>query len=404
MATFAFKAVDLSGVPTRGELDADDKQAVTSQLRAKGLIVLDVEERKTTDIGDYLGRFKRVKAQELTIATRQLATMISSGMSLLRSLYVLEEQARSDKFREAITQVRMDVEAGLSFSDSLDRHNDIFNELYTAMVAAGEVGGILEQTLLRVADQLEKDDSLRRQVKAAMMYPFMIGGFALTVLLALVTFLVPVFEKVFKEFHGSLPPITKITVQFSHLVTHQWYLLFAFCFGGVYGFKKWKKSDRGKEQWDRFKLKVPWKIGDLVQKVCLARFSRTYSALIGAGVPMLQAIEITGKTSGNKVVEKAMMAVGESVRAGGTLATPMRAEPSAFPIMVTQMIAVGEETGALEAMLSKIADFYEDEVAAGLKALTSILEPLMIVVVGGIVGFIVISMYMPMFKVYDSIK
>jgi type IV pilus assembly protein PilC len=404
MATFAFKAVDLSGVPTRGELDADDKQAVTSQLRAKGLIVLDIEERKTTDIGDYLGRFKRVKAQELTIATRQLATMISSGMSLLRSLYVLEEQARSDKFREAITQVRMDVEAGLSFSDSLNRHNDIFNELYTAMVAAGEVGGILEQTLLRVADQLEKDDSLRRQVKAAMMYPFMIGGFALTVLLALVTFLVPVFEKVFKEFHGSLPPITKITVQFSHLVTHQWYLLFALCFGGVYGFKKWKKSNRGKEQWDRFKLKVPWKIGDLVQKVCLARFSRTYSALIGAGVPMLQAIEITGKTSGNKVVEKAMMAVGESVRAGGTLATPMRAEPTAFPIMVTQMIAVGEETGALEAMLSKIADFYEDEVAAGLKALTSILEPLMIVVVGGIVGFIVISMYMPMFKVYDSIK
>jgi type IV pilus assembly protein PilC len=404
MATFAFKAVDLSGVPTRGELDADDKQAVASQLRAKGLIVLDVEERKTTDIGDYLGRFKRVKSQELTIATRQLATMIASGMSLLRSLYVLEEQARSDKFREAITQVRMDVEAGLSLSDALNRHNDIFNELYTAMVAAGEVGGILEETLERVADQLEKDDSLRRQVKAAMMYPFMIGGFALTVLLALVTFLVPVFEKVFKEFHGSLPPITKITVQFSHLVTHQWYLLIAVSFGGVYGFKKWKRSVRGKEQWDRFKLKVPWKIGDLVQKVCLARFSRTYSALIGAGVPMLQAIEITGKTSGNKVVEKAMNAVGESVRAGGSLATPMRAEPTAFPIMVTQMIAVGEETGALEAMLSKIADFYEDEVAAGLKALTSILEPLMIVVVGGIVGFIVVSMYMPMFKVYDSIK
>jgi type IV pilus assembly protein PilC len=404
MATFAFKAVDLSGVPTRGELDADDKQAVTSQLRAKGLIVLDIEEQKTTDIGDYFGRFKRVKSQELTIATRQLATMIASGMSLLRALYVLEEQARSDKFREAITQVRMDVEAGISLSDALTRHSDIFNELYTAMVAAGEVGGILEETLERVADQLEKDDSLRRQVKAAMMYPFMIGGFALTVLLALVTFLVPVFEKVFKEFHGSLPPITKVTVQFSHLVTHQWYLLIVVSFGGVWGFKKWKKSARGKEQWDRFKLKVPWKIGDLVQKVCLARFSRTYSALIGAGVPMLQAIEITGKTSGNKVVEKAMRAVGESVRAGGSLATPMRAEPTAFPIMVTQMIAVGEETGALEQMLSKIADFYEDEVAAGLKALTSILEPLMIVVVGGIVGFIVISMYMPMFKVYDSIK
>src|SRR5215210_3396921 len=404
MATFAFKAVDLAGVPTRGELDGDDKQTVASQLRAKGLIVLDIEEQKTTDLGDYFGRFKRVKAQELTIATRQLATMIASGMSLLRALYVLEEQARSDKFREAVTQVRMDVEAGIALSDALGRHPDIFNGLYIAMVAAGEIGGILEQTLERVADQLEKDDSLRRQVKAAMMYPMLIGGFALTVLIALVVFLVPVFEKVFRDFGGDLPTITKFTVGFSNILTGQWYLVIAVTAAIVFSFKKWKRTERGREQWDRLKLKVPWKIGDLVQKVCLARFSRTYSALIGAGVPMLQAIDITGKTSGNKVVEKAMNAVGESVRAGGSLATPMRAEPSAFPIMVTQMIAVGEETGALEAMLSKIADFYEDEVAAGLKALTSILEPLMIIVVGGIVGFIVVSMYMPMFKVYDSIR
>ena len=178
----------------------------------------------------------------------------------------------------------------------------------------------------------------------------------------------------------------------------------AFAVGSVIAFKKWKGSEKGREQWDRFKLKIPWKIGDIVQKVALARFSRTYSALIGAGVPMLQAIEITGKTSGNKVIEKAMMQVGESVRAGGSIATPMRAEPDAFPIMVTQMIGVGEETGALEQMLSKIADFYEDEVAAGLKALTSILEPVMILLVGGIVGFIVVAMYMPMFKVYDQIR
>jgi type IV pilus assembly protein PilC len=404
MATFAFKAVDLAGVPTRGELDGESKQAIASQLRSKGLIVLDIEEQKNSDIGDMMGRFKRVKAQELTVATRQLATMISSGMSLLRSLYVLEEQARSDKFREAITQVRMDVEAGIAFSDALARHSDIFNDLYIAMVGAGEIGGILEETLERVADQLEKDDSLRRQVKSAMMYPFMIGGFALLVLLALVTFLVPVFEKVFKDFGGDLPPITKVTVSMSHFVTGRWYLMPLIGFGVVWSFRKWKGTERGREQWDRFKLKIPWKIGDLVQKVCLARFSRTYSALIGAGVPMLQAIEITGKTSGNRVIEKAMFAVGESVRAGGSIATPMRAEPGAFPIMVTQMVAVGEETGALEAMLTKVADFYEDEVAAGLKALTSILEPLMIIVVGGIVGFIVVSMYMPMFKVYDQIR
>ena len=404
MASYTFKAVDLAGVPTRGELDAEDKQAVNSQLRSKGLIVLDIEENKNTDVGDYLGRFRRVKSQELTVATRQLATMIQSGMSLLRALYVLEEQARSDKFREAITAIRIDVEAGTSLSEALSRHPTIFNGLYVAMVEAGEAGGILEETLDRVADQLEKDASLRRQIKAAMVYPAVIMSFAVIVVIALVTFLVPVFEGVFKDFGGKLPPITQVTVDFSHFVTHYPYLLLGAFAGIIFGFKKWKKSARGREQWDRFKLRIPWKIGGLVQKVALARFSRTFSALIGAGVPMLHAIDITGQTSGNFVIERAMEAVGESVRAGGSLTTPMRAEPSAFPTMVTQMIGVGEETGALEAMLSKIADFYEDEVAAGLKALTSILEPLMIILVGAIVGFIVIAMYMPMFKVYDQIR
>jgi type IV pilus assembly protein PilC len=404
VATFVFKALDLSGSQTRGEIEADSKQSVSSQLRAKGLIVLEIDEHKSADVGDMLGRFKRVKATELTVATRQLSTMISSGMSLLRALYVLEDQAKSDKLKEAMVQIRKDVEAGISLSDALRRHPDIFNELYTAMVGAGEIGGILEETLQRVADQLEKDDSLRRQVKAAMMYPILIGGFAMTVLIALVTFLVPVFEKVFKQFGGELPTITKFTVAMSHAFTHQWYLLIAATVGGIVGFRKWKKTARGREQWDRFKLKVPWKIGDIVQKVALARFSRTYSALIAAGVPMLQSIEITGKTSGNKVIENAMDQVRESVKAGGSITTPMRAVPEAFPTMVTQMIGVGEETGALEQMLSKVADFYEDEVAAALKALTSILEPLMIIVVGAIVGFIVISMYMPMFKVYDQIR
>jgi type IV pilus assembly protein PilC len=405
MGNYAFKALDLSGASTRGELEADDKSAVAAQLRSKGLIVLDIEEKKSAaDVGDLFARFKKVKAQELTIATRQLSTMVSSGMSLLRALYVLEEQATSDKLREALIQVRKDVEAGISLSDALRRHPDIFNDLYVAMVEAGELGGILESTLQRVADQLEKDDSLRRQVKSAMMYPFMIGGFALTVLLALVTFLVPVFEKVFKDFGGQLPAITKVTVMLSHFVTGQWYIGLALTVGTVMSFKRWKRSVKGHEQWDRFKLRVPWGIGDIVQKVALARFSRTYSALIAAGVPMLQAIEITGRTAGNRVVEIAMVNVRESVKGGGSIATPMRAESSAFPTMVTQMVAVGEETGALETMLSKIADFYEDEVAASLKALTSILEPLMIIIVGGIVGFIVISMYMPMFKVYDQIK
>src|SRR3954454_5575434 len=232
LSTFTFKALDLSGVSTRGEVDAENKQHVASQLRAKGLIVVDIEEKKGSgDVGDIMARFKRVKAQELTVASRQLSTMISSGMSLLRSLYVLEEQVENDKLKEALSQVRQDVEAGISFAEALGRHPKIFNELYVAMVAAGETGGILEETLKRVADQLEKDDSLRRQVKAAMMYPALIGGFALTVLIALVVFLVPVFEKIFKDFGGDLPAITKFTVALSDLMTQRWYLMMAGAFG-----------------------------------------------------------------------------------------------------------------------------------------------------------------------------
>jgi type IV pilus assembly protein PilC len=404
MSTFAFKALDLTGAATRGEVEAEDKQSVAAQLRAKGLIVLDIEEQKPTDVGDLLGRFKKVKPHELTVATRQLSTMISSGMSLLRALYVLEDQCENDKLKETWGGVRKDVEAGISLSEALGRHPDIFNDLYVAMVAAGETGGILEGTLVRVADQLEKDDSLRRQVKSAMMYPIMIASFAGLVMIALVAFIVPVFAKVFKDFGGDLPAITKVTVGASHLITGRWYLCIAVAWGIVYAFRKWKSSERGREQWDRFKLKIPWKIGDTVQKIALARFSRTFSALVAAGVPMLEAIEITGRTSGNKVIEKAMHAVRESVTGGGTVSAPMRTAPEAFPTMVVQMLAVGEETGAMDTMLSKIADFYEDEVAAAIKALTSILEPLMIIIVGAMVGFIVISMYMPLFKVYDAIK
>jgi type IV pilus assembly protein PilC len=404
MANFAFKALDLAGASTMGEIEAGDKQAVAAQLRSKGLIVVDIEEQVPANAGDILARFKRVKADELVIATRQLSTMVNSGMSLLRSLYVIEEQTENDKLREVFVEVRKDVEAGLALSDALRKHPDIFNDLYVAMVQAGETGGILDNTLIRVAEQLEKDAALRRQIKAAMVYPTMIASFAFIVLFALVAFLVPVFEKIFKDFGGDLPAITKFTVWMSHMATQRFYVIFGVLFGTVWAFRTWKKSETGRMQWDRLKLKFPMKIGDIVQKVALARFSRTFSGLIAAGVPMLEAIDITGKTSGNKVIEKAMDDVRESVKKGGSLTAPMMEVPEAFPIMVTQMIGVGEETGALETMMTKVADFYEEQVEAAVKALTSILEPIMIVVVGAIVGFIVIAMYLPMFKVYDQIK
>jgi type IV pilus assembly protein PilC len=404
MATYAFKALDLAGAPSKGEMEAGDKQAVAAQLRSKGLIVVDIEEQTPASAGDLLAGFKKVKADDLVIATRQLSTMVNSGMSLLRSLYVIEEQTESDKLRDIWIEVRKDVEAGLALSDALAKHPDVFNDLYVAMVQAGETGGILDSTLVRVAEQLEKDAALRRQVKAAMVYPALIGGFAMVVLFALVAFLVPVFEKIFKDFGGELPAITKFTVWLSHMVTGRWYVMLAITFAVVWTFRRWKKTETGRMQWDRLKLKFPMKIGDIVQKVALARFSRTFSGLIAAGVPMLEAIDITGRTSGNRVIEKAMEEVRESVKKGGSLTAPMTQVPEAFPVMVTQMIGVGEETGALETMMTKVADFYEEQVAAAVKALTSILEPIMIVVVGAIVGFIVIAMYLPMFKVYDQIK
>jgi type IV pilus assembly protein PilC len=236
-----------------------------------------------------------------------------------------------------------------------------------------------------------------------MAYPMVVMSFALIVLVALITFIVPVFVSVFKDFGGDLPAITKFTVAISHVFTHQWYLVIGVATGIVVGFRRWKKSSWGRPQWDRLRLRIPAKIGDTVQKIALARWSRTFSALYSAGVPIMQAIEVTGQTAGNVVLEEAMDSVIESVKSGGSIAAPLKDSPI-FPPMVAQMIAVGEETGNLDTMLSKVADFYEDEVAAAVKALTSILEPIMIVLVGAIVGFIVIAMYMPLFKVYDAIK
>jgi type IV pilus assembly protein PilC len=404
MATYTFRAVDLAGVPAHGELDAGSKQAVTDELRQRGLIALDIVEQKTSVTSqDLFDRFKKIKAHDLTVMTRQLATMVASGMSILRAFHVLEDQTENDKLKEILSQVRQDVEAGISLSDALEKYPDVFNQLYVAMVRTGETAGMLEESLMRVADQLEKADSLRRQVKAAMAYPIMIGAFAMVVMLALVAFLIPVFEGVFEDFHGKLPAITQVSVTMSHLVTGQWYLLIAGTVGGVVGFKKWKKSPWGHRQWDTFKLKIPAKIGDVILKIALARWSRTFSGLVHSGVPILQAIDITGKTAGNYHIEKAMADVKESVQRGGSIGEPLRKSPM-FPTMVAHMVGVGEETGNLDGMLGKVADFYEDEVAAVIKALTSILEPVMIIIVGAMVGFIVISMYLPLFQVYENIR
>jgi len=401
MATYVFKATDLAGIPARGEVDANSKQDVAEQLKERGLIVVDVAHKyRSKELN--LELFSRVKASDLAISTRQLSTMVSSGMTILRALYVLEAQTESKKLKEAIVSVRQDVEAGLQLSDALARHPKVFSPLYVSMVRAGETGGVLDECLLRVADQLEKDASLRRQVRAAMIYPALVIGFAMVVLLALVAFLIPVFEGVFKQFGGKLPAISQFMVDLSHLVDDRWYILFAVTGLLVVGFVTFKRSDWGRPHWDAFKLRIPLKIGDVVQKVAIARWSRTFSSLVSAGVPIMQAIEITGKTAGNAVIEASMAEVIASVKAGGTISEPLK-RSKVFPAMVSHMVGVGEETGALDSMLSKVADFYEDEVETAVKALTSILEPAMILLVGGIVGVIVISMYLPLFDVYKAV-
>ncbi len=408
MSTYVFKAMDLAGGKARGEVEADSKQAVSDQLKSRGLVVLDIADKHSSRELN-VAFLRRVKHGELAVVSRQLATMIASGMTILRALYVLEVQTDNQLLIDTLVAVRKDVEAGLPFSDALERHPKIFNPLFIAMTRAGETSGMLEQALEQVADQLEKEASLRRQIRSAMVYPTVVVTFALLVMIGLVSFLIPVFVKVFKQFPGpdgkppALPGITQFSVDLSNLMLGSWYLLLLVAGGSAYAFLKWKNSAAGRKQWDRLRLRIPMKIGDVVQKVAIARWSRTLSSLVAAGVPLLQALEITGKTAGNVVVDEAMSQVINSVKRGGTIAEPLRKAP-VFPAMVTHMVGVGEETGALDAMLSKVADFYEDQVEAAVKMLTSILEPIMIIVIGSMVGFIVISMYLPLFKVYDAVK
>jgi type IV pilus assembly protein PilC len=407
MSTYAFKAMDLAGGQLRGTVDADTKQAVSDQLKSRGLIVLEIAEKR--GFGAFnVTVFERVTLSDLAIFSRQLATMVSSGMTILRSLFVLEEQMENKRLKETIIAVRKDVEAGLALSDALARHPKIFSPLFVAMSRAGEVGGVLESSLVRIADQLEKEDALRRQVKSAMVYPAVVTTVAFVVMIVLVVYIVPVFANVLQNYGTagsgqSLPAMTQFTVSLSHAVTHYFYV---FIVGGAalgYGFHRWKRSEWGRPQWDMLRLRIPFKIGDIVEKVSIARWARTLSSLTAAGVPLLEALDITGQTAGNVVVQRAMADVVTSVKGGGTISDPLAKSP-VFPMMVSHMVAVGESTGELDFMLGKIADFYEERVAAAVKALTSILEPVMICFIGGMVGFIVIAMYLPLFKVYNEVQ
>jgi type IV pilus assembly protein PilC len=406
MATFTYKALDARGMTAAGQIDADNKSAVAASLRNKGLTVVDIDEVKTSLAKvDIFAGLQRVKAKDLTIFSRQFATMINSGLAMLRALSVLEEQTENPKLAAVLTQVRADVEAGISLSDALEKHPRVFSPLYVNMVRAGEIGGILDEVLNRLATQLEKDDQIRRAVKSAMTYPTMIAGFALIVMTGMVLFLIPVFAGMYQELgNAKLPLLTRMMVTVSDTM-RSWKgaVVVVVIIALVVLIGKLKRTEKGTEVWDRFKLHVPMGIGEVIRKIAVARFSRTLGTLVSSGVPILQAIEITGKSAGNVVIEHAMQAVQVSVKEGQTISEPHK-HVSVFPDMVVQMISVGEETGALDAMLQKVADFYEDEVSAAVKSLTSIIEPIMMIGVGAIVGVVVIGMYLPIFDMMNVIK
>jgi type IV pilus assembly protein PilC len=409
--TFTFKAMDLAGTATAGELEADSKSQVSEQLRQRGLIVLDVSEKSNPiKIEDIMRRWKSVDMRELAVFSRQFATLVASGMPMLRTLHTLEQQTKDEEIKEAVAGMRADVEAGSTLEQAMERYPRVFDRLFRAMVRSGEQSGRLDEALDRVAYQVEKQDALRRQVKSALMYPSLVFGFAVVVLVVIVMFVIPVFAGIFEELAeehpeeaAGLPGPTQLCVGVSNLLTHQWYILLPGLVIGFWAFFRWKKTERGKDAWDRIILRLPFKIGDVIQKVALARWSRTFSGSVSSGVPMLQAIQLTGETAGNVVVEKAMDDVYTSVKTGGSLAGPIEGN-AIFPPMVGHMVAVGEETGQLETMLTKVADFYEAEVDANVKALTALIEPVMICFVGGMVGFIVISMYLPLFSIYEHIR
>ncbi|MGZ4422864.1 MAG: type II secretion system F family protein, partial [Gaiellaceae bacterium] len=397
MAAFTYSAINASGLELSGELHAPDLAGAREQLRIRGLLANRLDELPASGEEGAKNVFKKVKPKTLQIFSRQFATMIEAGLNIVAALVILEQQTDDLYFATVVKELRADVEGGLLLSQAMRRHPKIFDRLFVSMVQAGEAAGILDEVLDRVAYQIEKSTQIKRRVKGAMLYPTMVLVFATLVLTGLLMFLVPVFVKIFGQLGGQLPTLTQYVVSVSDLLRQKYYIIFPIVGALIFGLRKYKKTDAGRKKWDQIKLKIPMKIGSVVLKVTMARFSRTLSTLIAAGVDIIQALEITGQSSGNWVIEQALGDVRAKVGEGVPIAQPLVDNPI-FPPMVSQMVKIGEETGELEKMLGKVADFYEDEVDAAIQSLTSIVEPLMMILVGLMVGVIVIAMYLPMFK------
>jgi type IV pilus assembly protein PilC len=402
--SFAYRVRTKEGRVVEGKMEADGEGAVASRLRSQGMVPIQISKESKVNMKTELHLLpQKVKLKDLAVFSRQFATMINSGLSLLRTLNILAEQTENPLLAKTIGSLRDDVERGSSLSASMSKHPKVFNNLYVAMVRAGETGGQLDVVLNRVADNFEADYKLRQKVKSAMTYPVVVAGIAVLLLTVMLIFIVPTFAGMFTSLGGELPLPTKILMAMSSQAKLVIPLLVVAAVVGRIFYKKLRLSNvEFKLRTDRLKLKIPI-FGLLFQKVAVSRFTRTLGLLLRAGVPVLQALDIVSDSTGNEVLARAARDVKESVRSGESMSSPL-AKNDVFPPMVVQMIAVGEDTGALDAMLDKISDFYDQEVEATTEALTSLIEPLMIAVLGGIVGAMVIALYMPMFKIFELIK
>jgi type IV pilus assembly protein PilC len=403
MATFAYVGRSRSGAVRKGELSAKNRDEAVDQLRKQSIVVTSLDE-KAAKSGFNLSFGSGLTDKDLVVFTRQFGTMINAGLPLVQCLEILSTQSENKVLRESIGEVKVQVEAGSTFSDALRRHPKVFDDLYVNMVHAGEVGGLLDTILTRLAKHIEKAMKLKGQIKSAMIYPAAILGVAGVVITVLMIWVIPIFAKMFDELSNGkvgLPGPTQLVIDISNAFQSFWYIGVAIVGGAIFGVKKYYATPPGRMAIDKFLLKTPV-FGDLIRKASVAKFTRTLGTLLSSGVPLLDGLSICAKTSGNKVIEEALLNARVSISGGKTIADPLT-QSQVFPKMVTHMIAVGESTGALDAMLGKIADFYEDEVDQAVASLTSLLEPMMMVFLGVVIGFIVIAMYLPIFKMASAI-
>jgi type IV pilus assembly protein PilC len=395
---YQWKGRTTAGEVVSGEMSAGSRAELVLSLRKKRVLLTSAKEKARSK---GFGLFGGVSTKDLAVFTRQFATMINSGLPLVQCLDILSKQAEKENFRKIISNTMRDVESGSTLADALGKHPAVFGDLFVNMVEAGEAGGVLDVILGRLAAYLEKMDKLKRKVKSAMAYPGVVFVVTIAATTFMLVFIIPTFAQLYSDFGGQLPGPTRVVLGLSNFVTTRWWLLLAIVFGLVFGIKKYHDTKEGKKNIDRFLLKIPV-LGAVLLKSSIARFTRTLGTLVSSGVPILEGLEITGKAAGNSIVREAVMRTRSSIQSGQTIAGPLR-ESDIFPPMVVQMIAVGEETGALDEMLSKIADFYDDEVDSAVDTMTSVIEPVMIVLMGGVVGGMLIAMYLPMFKLVNVI-